>query len=666
MYRVTVITDGIEYPLHEPRDSDGELQLIDPVVTPEMGKNGSFTFRISPLHPNKDKIQALRSEITVYDDEEILFAGRPIGDESDFYNIGKATCEGELAYLLDSIQRPYKFTGSSAAFLRQVLEVHNSQVEERKRFEVGNITVADIAPEIQRSNTSCANSLETLKTQLVAVNGGYLRVRRAGGKKYLDYVSDYGGINSQPIRFGENLLDLTRYVKPTSIITALIPYGATLESNNTEEEEKPIDITTVNDGKDYIYDQDAVNAYGWIWGTQTFDDLTDPEALLSRARAYLTECVALPVTLELTAVDLGLIDVDVQKLKVGYWTQVESVPHKISRRFMLSKKAIHLDNPGKDEVILGQTLTSFTGAVSKGQMEISDRIKRVAASASREINRKVENATQLITGGKGGYVVLDVDDPDTGKRSLPWRILIMDTPDKETATSVIQLNKNGIGFSRTGINGPYDNAWTIDGNLVADFITTGTMLADRIRGGILEVGGAGLARDGSIAVKNVQGEIIGTWDKTGLHVLLGVIEGSTIKGSKIIGGSINIGDGTFEVDSDGSVIINSGEINIGNVMITQNYTWLGDFGISSTGDGLFYSRDSGHSVQIYSISYPDMNGPAIVLTNGNYTTRLGYGSLDTYDITLQALYDEYGPSWISVSDNIIELWNRLIALENSI
>lgn len=333
---------------------------------------------------------------------------------------------------------------------------------------------------------------------------------------------------------------------------------------------------------------------------------------------------------------------------------------------MLSKKAIHLDNPGKDEVILGQTLPSFTGAVSKGQMEISDRIKRVAASASREINRKVENATQLITGGKGGYVVLDVDDPDTGKRSLPWRILIMDTPDKETATSVIQLNKNGIGFSRTGINGPYDNAWTIDGNLVADFITTGTMLADRIRGGILEVGGAGLARDGSIAVKNVQGEIIGTWDKTGLHVLLGVIEGSTIKGSKIIGGSINIGDGTFEVDSDGSVIINSGEINIGNVMITQNYTWLGDFGISSTGDGLFYSRDSGHSVQIYSISYPDMNGPAIVLTNGNYTTRLGYGSLDTYDITLQALYDEYGPSWISVSDNIIELWNRLIALENSI
>lgn len=647
MYRVTVITDGIEYPLHEPRDSDGELQLIDPVVTLEMGKNGSFTFRISPLHPNKDKIQALRSEITVYDNEEILFAGRPIGDESDFYSIGKATCEGELAYLLDSIQRPYKFTGSGAAFLRQVLEVHNSQVEERKRFEVGNITVPDIAPEIQRSNTSCANSLETLKTQLVAVNGGYLRVRRAGGKKYLDYVIDYGGINSQTIRFGENLLDLTRYVKPTSIITALIPYGATLESDNTEEEEKPIDITIVNDGKDYIYDQDAVNVYGWIWGTQTFDDLADPEALLSRARAYLTECVALPVTLELTAVDLGLIDVDVQKLKVGYWTQVESVPHKISRRFMLSKKVIHLDNPGKDEVILGQTLPSFTGVVSRGQMEISDRIKRVAASASREINRKVENATQLITGGKGGYVVLDVDDPDTGKRSLPWRILIMDTPDKETATSVIQLNKNGIGFSRTGINGPYDNAWTIDGNLVADFITTGTMLADRIRGGILEVGGAGLARDGSITVKNAQGEIIGTWDKTGLHVYLG-----EISGTDIVGGTINIGNGVFVVDADGSISIgdlfyaDDGVVQFGDYRVSANGTnelvavnnWVkintNERPSGSPGGGyasLFLGGDGYHGITLHGtgeiscsgIECDDVFASSCHLAHGSYLWGLG-------------------------------------------
>ena len=658
MYRVTVITNGVEYPLHEPRDSDGVLQLIDPIVTLEMGKNGSFTFRISPLHPYKDQILALKSEIYVFSDDELIFCGRHIGNELDFHNIGKVTCEGEMAYLLDSMQRPYNFTGSGADFFRQVLEAHNSQVEERKRFEVGNVTVSDNAPEIQRIKTECVDTLETLKTQLVGINGGYLMIRRSGGKKYLDYVNDYGGINSQVIRFGENLLDLTRHVKPTGIITALIPYGAKLESDNTEEEEKALDITSVNGGEDYIFNQAAVDTYGWIWGTQTWDDITDPTVLLAKGNAYLEESIALPETLDLTALDLGIVDVDIQKLKLGYWTQAESTPHKISKRFMLSKKIIHLDNPGKDEVILGQTLTTFTGAANKDKLEISNRINRVAESTSREINRKVENATQLITGGKGGYVVLDVEDPDTGKRDLPWRILIMDTPDKETATSVIQFNKNGIGFSTTGINGPYSNAWTIDGNLVADFITSGTMLADRIRGGMLEVGGTGLGKDGSITVKNASGAIIGTWDKTGLHVMLGVIEGSTIRGAAIIGGAINIGAGTFYVSEDGEVVINAGAINIGNISINPNYAWINGFGIA---DSIIYSRDSGNSVQISTSSYPEWGEPHIRLTEGGKSTDIGPTNLSTGVIWVDDdIY--FADSWtegMSLLEMLRDLYGRI-------
>lgn len=557
MYRVMVITEGIEYPLHEPRDNEGELQLIDPVVTLEMGKNGQLTFMIAPGHPHKDKVQPLKSEIIVYQDNEVIFAGRPIGGEDDFYNRGKVTCEGELAYLIDSIQRPYNFSGNGAEFLRQCLEVHNEQVEERKQFLIGNVTVPDSAAEINRSNTDCENTLKTLKSQLVERNGGYLRVRRAGGKKYLDYVNDYGGINSQVIRFGENLLDLSKHVKPTSIITALIPYGATIESEDSEAEDKRLDITSVNGGKDYIYDQAAVDTYGWIWGVQTFDDVTDPEALLAKGKAYLQEAIALPVTLDLKAVDMSLIDVDIQQLRVGYWTQVESVPHGISKRFMLSKKTIHLDNPGKDEVILGQTLPTFTASANKDQAAITDRINRVADSTVREINKKVENATQLITGGKGGYVVLDVMDPETGKKTQPWRILIMDTPDKETAKSVIQINKNGIGFSTNGINGPYRNAWTIDGNLVADFITTGTMVSERVRGGVYEVGGAGLAKDGRIVVKDASDRMIGYWDKTGLYVLQGIIEGSRIRGGTIAVGPLSADSGgvyfgDYYVSADGS------------------------------------------------------------------------------------------------------------------
>lgn len=576
MYRVIVITDGVEYPLHEPNDDQGIMTLINPVVTQEMGKSDSFSFRIAPGHPNKEKIVALRSEIQVYDHEELIFCGRYASREKDFWNIEKITCEGELSYLVDSIQRPYVFIGNAVEFLKKCIQVHNSQVEERKRFEPGNMTVPDMEEEVTREDTECRNTLETIKEQLTEKNGGFLRVRHENGKRYIDCVNDYGGINSQVIQFGENLLDLKKYIKPSSIITALVPYGEEIESEKTEEERRRVDITTVNGGEDYIYNEEAVNEYGWIWGTQTFDDIVEPETLFSKANAYLTECIALPETLELKAADLSIIDVEVQTLKVGYWTMVESVPHGISKKFMLSKKTINLDNPGKDELVLGKTIGTFTGTANKNKMEISDRIQRIASSASKEINRKIENATQLITGGKGGYVVLDVTDPDTGAKTHPWRILVMDAPEKETAKNVWQLNKNGLGFSRSGINGPYDNAWTIDGNLIADFITAGTMLADRIRGGSLELGGTGIGKDGCIVVKDKASNEIGRIDINGLE-----IKRRGAVGVKADGKTAQIGD--FKVDdaygrqilqSTDEVTGMSGEPNEEG----QLYFWAGYYG----------------------------------------------------------------------------------------
>lgn len=653
MYRVTVKTNGIEYLLHEPRDDSGALQLIDPTLAEEVGKNQTFTFTISPLHPNKDKILPMASEIYIYKDNTKIACCRMLDSESDFYNTGRATCEGELAFLLDSIQRPYEYTGSLYNFFVQLLNTHNSEVEERKRFQVGNVTIA--GTEITRTNSEYSNTLAEMIAQLTEVNGGYLHVRYSGNNKYLDYVSDYGGINSQVIRFGENLLDLTKSVDPAKLITALIPTGATIASENTDEEDIIVNIKSVNGGLDYIYDPDAVAAYGWIWGSQNFEDVTDPEVLLAKARAYLDESISIPETIELSTVDLSTIGVDVDSLHLGYWTDIISKPHGLYTRFLLSKMTIGLADPAKNSIVLGKVIPKFAAQAAKEKAQITARVNAVASNASKEINRKVENATQLITGGKGGYVVLDVEDPDTGKRALPWRILIMDTPDKETATSVIQFNKNGFGFSTTGINGPYRNAWTIDGNLVADFITTGSMLADRIRGGMLEVGGQGLGKDGNITVKNAAGTVIGTWDKTGLHVMLGVIEGSTIRGSYFIGGAIDIGGGTFAVNGDGEVVINAGEINIGNVYINPNYTWLGDYGISAQGSGLFYSRNG--EVEISTSAF-DGTGPAIEFKNGNTTRmRLSSGGLVCRDIYLTG-DDAFWDGW-SVTEEIKLLHNAV-------
>ena len=293
------------------------------------------------------------------------------------------------------------------SFLQQVLTVHNSQVEKKKQIKLGNVTVTDTAPEVTRSNTSCKSTMDTLKTQLTDIYGGYLLVRHAGEERYLDYLVDYGGNNSQVIRFSENLINLDKSKDPTTIITALIPYGATPKADSTSTEaQHPVDISSVNGGKDYIYNQAAVDTYGWIWGTYTWKDITDPVQLKAVAEEYMKDTILMPETVELTAVDLGLLDIDIEKLRLGRWTRIESTPHGLSRDFMLSKKVINLDAPGSDQVTLGQTVDTFTGSTERGQHDVSIKVEEMATTMLNDLVEKINNATQLITGGPVSYTHL--------------------------------------------------------------------------------------------------------------------------------------------------------------------------------------------------------------------------------------------------------------------
>ena len=95
----------------------------------------------------------------------------------------------------------------------------------------------------------------------------------------------------------------------------------------------------------------------------------------------------------------------------------------------------------------------------------------------------VKRATELITGNRGGFVVLHDADGD----GEPDEILIMNTADIETATKVWRWNKNGLGYSSNGYDGPFDKiALTADGQINASRITTGTMSANRINTGLLQ------------------------------------------------------------------------------------------------------------------------------------------------------------------------------------
>lgn len=596
MYRVYVKNVNGEYPIYEPLDD--MLRIFEPVLTQEMGSAGSFTFRVYKGHPYYKQLKVLTSEVIVYDDGACVFCGRMWRPEQDFDNMVAVTCEGELTYLLDSQQRPFTYTGGIDGYIGQLLDVHNSQVNASRQIKKGNIVVSGDGGYKEWTVQGFSDTL-TLLRQLPESFGGYLRVRHEAGVRYLDYLWDYGGINSQVIRFGENLLDLTHYVDATQIITCLIPQGADMEykDESGETQSRAVDITSVNGGVDYIENAEAVEQYGRIWGYQKWDDVTEPGILLAKSREYLKEASTLPASMEVSAVDLAAIDSTVQQFQLGFWTDVSSDPHGINQKFLLTRREVNLLDPGQGSITLGRQTETLTGTTVKNQTAVSERIEKVAEDTAQEINRRVENATQLIMGGKGGYVVIDNIEPDTGNTTTPWRILIMNTPDKETATNVIQFNQNGIGFSTTGINGPYKNAWTIDGNLVADFITAGQMLADRIRGGTLELGGKGLGKDGVIIIKNTDGEELARFDKNGITINEGNINmtsGSiTLPGFKLTSGGVLTLDGTSNNTTVGANLINvntlrvAGQImasgasfNIGGMYSTGSYvhgSFMGDF-----------------------------------------------------------------------------------------
>jgi hypothetical protein len=235
------------YLLHH--DNLESLRILDPSVELELNKTGSFVFTVSQDHPRLPFVKRMKSIIQLWQDDFLLFRGRVLDEEVGWHNEKTFICEGDMAFLLDSIQRPTTFTGTVAGFLAFALGIHNEQVEAEKRFQVGSVTVDDL---VTVDTTEYLNTLETLQKYLVEAFGGYLKTRQANGINYIDYVSELSALSPQKITFGKNLLDLKRIRKGSSIVSAIIPLGATIDVTG-----KRLAIESVNGGLDYLVDETA-------------------------------------------------------------------------------------------------------------------------------------------------------------------------------------------------------------------------------------------------------------------------------------------------------------------------------------------------------------------------------------------------------------------------
>lgn len=459
-------------PLYDLRDED--LVLISPIV--KIGENtaGSFEFSILPKHPHYEEVNELTSVITAYDGDEEIFCGRVVEITKDLYNRKKVICEGELAYFNDSIQRPARYQGLTVrGYLETLVNIHNQQVKNQgidKTFKVGAVTVQDKNDYVYKY-TNWESTLEVIKTDLLKTYGGYLRIRKENGVRYLDYLADYPNTNTQVIEFGSNLLDFTHDMVASDIVTAVIPLGARLEDvTEVEGLDAYLTIKDVNGGVDYMYSQEAVKSYGWIFKTVKWDDVHVADNLLKKGKEYLTDIQFAQITLTVSAVDLHMLHVDMERIKVLDEIRVTSSPNGLDRFFPVSEMTIYLDKPSNNKLTLGTSYSknSLSTKTESNMTSIKDKIDSLP-NKSEILEEARENASQLIHSATNGHVVTTADEQ-----------LIMDTADKKTARKLWRWNLNGLGYSKTGYNGTYDTAITMDGQIVGERLIGGSVTADKL------------------------------------------------------------------------------------------------------------------------------------------------------------------------------------------
>ena len=393
MYRVTCDEQTL---YHSKLQS---LKIFNPTLELELNKTGSFNFTIQQDHPRYDLIRKMKSIIKVYQGDYLLFRGRVLDDPTGWHNEKKISCEGELSFLLDSQQRPYDYTGTIEGYLNLLITRHNEQVEESKWFTVGNVTVVDANDYIIRSNIDYVDTWTEMQEKLIKLLGGYIIVRHEGFINYIDYLSDITLLSPQKIEFGINLLDLERIRKGALIWTALIPLGAKIKDEEGKDTEARLTIESVNGGSDMIFDEAAIAQYGTIVKKAIFDDVTEPENLLTKGQAHLADLVKLPDTIELTAADLATTGQDIESFHLGTYVRATSRPHGVDQLFLVGKLSVNLLSPASKKMTLGaarEGLSSAVTGISNSQGQILQTIERTAQAATEAAYNVEQNALASI------------------------------------------------------------------------------------------------------------------------------------------------------------------------------------------------------------------------------------------------------------------------------
>lgn len=393
-------------------------------------------------------------------------------------------------------------------------------------------------------------------------------------------------LNGLTLRYGKNITDITQEENIASTATGAVPYWQDYEG----------DLVTLPEQA--VYSQYASRYSQHLTVpldlSEKFDDKPTVEALRAAANVVVN------------AADFGLPKVSIEVSFVALWqTEEYKDIAPLQRVKLCDEVTVSFEKLGVDvtakvvktvyDVLAERYQSIQIGSVrSNLAMTLTDQnaqtLRQIEAQAV-SVETAINNATKWLTTA-GGYVIA-IRNADGS-----WKELIFSnmTDPYDSNAKILRVNNNGIGFSLNGMNGTFRNAWTIDGNLVADFITTGTMSAARIKGGTLQLGGSNNI-NGILQILNASGTECGKWDANGINVKAGQLninnafkvdtEGKLTATGADIGGKVTISSGSmninnaFKVDKNGKltatgadiggkVTVSSGSMNINNNFIVSD------------------------------------------------------------------------------------------------
>lgn len=367
----------------------------------------------------------------------------------------------------------------------------NMQIQNNFQFWTDKTTDAAFSSQVP---AACRSILGGQEGSILDVYGGEYEWDRYTVRLRNKRGDDSGVV----IRYGKNLTGLNQEGDISSLVTGICPYWFS-------------DGTLVMCNPPIIY-REGMTAQSAVPVdfTQQFENAPTAAQLQEAAESYIeNNDIGEPtVSLDVEFIQLeqmsgfeGMALLEKCDLCDTVTVQYEQAGIDVEAEIVSIQTDVLLERYEKMQV--GSIRANIAQTIADQQAQISQ------IGSSSMIQAAIQNATNWITGGRGGYVIFQLN-----ANGQPNEILIMDQPSVESAQKVWRWNQGGLGYSENGYDGPYTTAITQDGAIVADFITAGTMMANIIKGGTLTMGGSNNG-NGVISVLNASEREVVRLDNNG-------------------------------------------------------------------------------------------------------------------------------------------------------